>query len=572
MRPPSGSDGTRMDRPPEPKPATGDRPVPNDPVHDRIWAPLAVPIFRALWITALVSNIGTWMQTVGAQWFMVEQHTHPLLIALIQTASAAPVLLLGIPAGVLGEFLNRRSLLIWMQTLQVLLSAALVTLTATGEMTPYLLLIITLLLGGATAVQLPAYQALATEIVPVRLVPMAASLSAVSVNIARAIGPAIAGVLLSGFGVAFVFGMNLLSFAAFLVVLVTWRTYRPDARQAERFVDAARAGVRYVTRAAVVRSMYVRLGAFVVPGSVLYALLPLIATERLGLDSAGYGLLLAGIGVGSIGAAFLMPVFRSWGANRTVLAASVLFGAATIGVALSPTIVLALPLLALAGAAWIGVVATLNGAVQSFLPVWVRARGLSVYQMVLYGSMAAGGLLSGVVAGWVGATAVTAAAGVVTLLVAASQLFWPLLETADKKRETFALPLAEASVDVDGTSPTLVLVRYDVAPENVDAFRAQMRLVEHSRRRTGARTWALYQDREDGGWVEAFGVGSWDEHLQQHRARLTRYDQTVIETAGALANSVEVEHLVETADAAAPRRAHHGGAAHHSPPHPAAPS
>lgn len=542
---------------PEPNPATGDHPAPVASAHERIWAPLAVPIFRALWITALVSNIGTWMQTVGAQWFMVEQNTHPLLIALIQTASAAPVLLLGIPAGVLGEFLNRRSLLIWMQTLQVLLSAALVTLTATGEMTPYLLLIITLLLGAATAVQLPAYQALATEIVPIRLVPMAASLNAVSVNVARAIGPAIAGVLLSGFGVAFVFGMNLLSFAAFLLVLVTWRTYRPDPRQAERFVDAARAGVRYVTRAAVVRRMYARLGVFVVPGSVLYALLPLIATERLGLDSAGYGLLLAGIGVGSIGAAFLMPRFRSWGANRTVLAASALFGVATIGVALSPTVVLALPLLALAGAAWIGVVATLNGAVQSFLPVWVRARGLSVYQMVLYGSMAAGGLLSGVAAGWIGATSVTAVAGIATLLVTASQLVWPLLDTADKKRETFALPLAEAAVDVEGTHPTLVLVRYAVAPENVDAFRTQMRLVEHSRRRTGARTWALYQDREDGGWVEAFGVGSWDEHLQQHHARLTRYDQTVIETASELASSVRVEHLVEAADAATPRRAHH---------------
>lgn len=547
-----------------PKPATADVVTPDSATSpQRIWAPLSVPIFRALWLTALVSNIGTWMQTVGAQWFMVEQHSHPLLIALIQTASAAPVLLLGIPAGVLGEFLNRRSLLIWMQTLQVLLSAALVTLTATGEMTPYLLLLITLLLGAATAVQLPAYQALATEIVPLRMVPMAASLSAVSVNIARAIGPAIAGVLLSGFGVAFVFGMNLLSFAAFLIVLVTWRSYRPNTHQAERFVDAARAGLRYVTQAAVVRRMYVRLGAFVVPGSVLYALLPLIATQRLSLDSAGYGLLLAGIGVGSVAAAFLMPWFHAFGANRTVLFSSILFGVASIGTALSPHIFLTLPVLAVAGAAWIGVVATLNGAVQSFLPIWVRARGLSVYQMVLYGSMAAGGLTSGVLAGWIGPILTSALAGVATLVVAATQLIWPLLDTADKKRDTFALPLADALQDIDGKSPTLVLVRYIVASEHEEEFVHQMTFVEHSRRRTGARTWTLYQDREDGTWVEVFGVGSWSEHLQQHETRLTKYDQTVIETAGALAESVEVNHLIEFDHIAAAHAARQRRKKHH---------
>lgn len=529
-----------------PGPAPGGATAPSATAAPQsIWAPLSVPIFRALWLTALVSNVGTWMQTVGAQWFMVEQHTHPLLIALIQTASAAPVLLLGIPAGVLGEFLNRRSVLIWMQTLQVLLSAALVTLTATGEMTPYLLLVITLLLGAATAVQLPAYQALSAEIVPLRMVPMAASLSAVSVNVARAIGPAIAGVLLSSFGVAFVFGMNLLSFAAFLVVLVAWRTYRPDVHQAERFVDAARAGLRYVAQAAVVRRMYVRLGAFVVPASVLYALLPLLATQRLKLDSAGYGLLLAGLGIGSVAAAFLIPWFHALGANRTVLLSSVLFGFATVGVAASPHIALTLPILAVAGAAWIGVVATLNGAVQSFLPIWVRARGLSVYQMVLYGAMATGGLVSGIVAGWIGAIVTSAIAGAVTLLVAASQLLWPLLDTADKRRETVTLPLADAVQEVDGTRPTLVLVRYDVAEEQEAAFVQQMGAVEHSRRRTGARTWALYQDREDGTWVEVFGIGSWSEHLQQHRTRLTRYDQVVIETASALARSVDVNHLIE---------------------------
>lgn len=547
---------TRTNAHPDPRPATGDVVA---PAGDRVavWVPLAVPVFRALWITALVSNIGTWMQTVGAQWFMVEQHTSPLLITLVQTASAAPVLLLGIPAGVLGELFNRRTLLIWMQVVQLLVTGALVALTVTGQLTPYLLLAITLVLGASSAVQLPAYQALVTEIVPGRMIPSAASLSAISVNAARAIGPALAGALLSGLGIAFVFAMNVVSFAAFLLVLIVWRSYRPEAHATERFIDAARAGIRYVTRAAVVRRMYVRLGAFVVPASALYALLPLLATGRLGLDSLGYGLLLAAMGAGSVTAAFLVPWFRRLGAQRAVLLCSGVFGAATVGVALAPAIGIALPLLAFAGAAWIGVVATINGAVQAFLPVWVRTRGLSVYQMVLFGSMAAGGLLSGVLAGAVGPSTAGVVAGGAVLAVAVTQIFWPLLETADKRRTTFSLSVPDAAQEVDGDAAVLVLVRYAVPDERRTEFIERMILVEHSRRRTGARSWALYRDREDASLlVEAFRVGSWVEHEQQHSSRLTDYDHDVIERAGSLADSVTVDHLVEVTRPSSPTADH----------------
>jgi len=524
----------------------------------RTLAPFTVPIFRALWIAALVSNIGGWMQTVGAQWFMVEQNTSPLLIALVQTASAVPVLLLGIPAGVLGELLNRRGLLIWVQSAQVLISAALVALTAGGEMTPYLLLVLTLLLGAASAVQLPAYEAISAEIVPTSMIPNAASLSSISVNLARAIGPAIAGLLLSELGVAFVFALNLASFAVFLAVLIGWRTYRPDPHEPERFLAATRAGVRYVAHSGVVRRIYVRLGLFVVPGSVLYALLPLIATDQLSLDSAGYGVLLAGLGVGSVGAAFLAPVIRDRiGPNRTVLISSALFGVGTLAVALSPAIALTLPVLAVVGAAWIGVVATLNGAVESFLPVWVRARGLSIYQMVLFGSLAVGAALSGGIAIWVGTVPTAATAGLLVIIVAATQLAWPLLSTTEKKRPTAPFPLTkDQGAHIDSEAQTLVLVRYDLAAVNRAAFMEQMRVVERSRRRTGARTWALYQDRESPHeLVEVFSVGSWQEHLQQHATRPTQYDDETIRAASELAGSVEVHHLIQVDRGRTPRPA-----------------
>jgi MFS family permease len=417
-------------------------------------APFTIPIFRALWIAAFVSYIGSWMQTVGAQWYLIDGSASPLVVALIQAASAGPVLLLGVPAGVLGELLNRRTVLIWAQAAQVAISAALVGLTWTDELSPYLLLILTFMLGVTTAIELPAYQTLTAEIIPAPFIPNAASLSAISINLARAVGPAIAGIALAAFGITFVFALNLASLAVFLLVLVFWRTYRQGDAQPERFSDATRAGLRYVANSGVVRRLYMRLGAFVLPASALYALLPLVASDRLGLDSTGYGALLGAIGVGAVGAAFSIPPLRDrWGANVTVLVSSVSFGAASIVVAIADSVWTALPALVVAGSAWVGVIATLNGAAQSFIPSWVRVRGLSVAQMVLFGATAAGAAMGGLLSTLYGTSSTLAATSLLVILAAVSQLFWPLLSTADKPREPARLPLGAAQRQPRSTRP-----------------------------------------------------------------------------------------------------------------------
>ena len=515
-------------------------------------APLKLAAFRALWIAALVSNIGSWMQTVGAQWFLVESDASPVLIALVQSASAAPILLLGIPAGVLGEFVNRRTLLIWVQAAQVVIGLLLTVLTATGAMTPALLLSLTFPLGAASAVQLPAYQAIVPDIVPREFIPSAAGLSSISVNLARAIGPAIAGVIIAGLGVPFVFALNAASFTFFLLVLVFWRDYRAPEHSPEPFFDGLRAGLRYVSHAGVVRRICVRLGLFIVPASALFALLPLIATDHLGLDSNGYGLLLAAIGVGSICGAFVItPAVQRFGMNGVVIAASAVFGVGLIATSLAPNLLVALPVLAVVGLAWIGVLATLNGAVQSFLPVWVRTRGLSVYQIVWFGATAAGSALAGAAAAVFGVGHTSVVAGALVVLVAASQLLWPLLTTSDKGRMPAVLPLTDAplvdALPIDEDAATLVLVRYTVPAEKRTDFLATLRLVKRSRQRTGARQWQVYDDRERPGViVEAFRLGSWREHLAQHEGRATQYDEKVQNAAKAFSTApVEVEHLIE---------------------------
>ncbi|ROP74703.1 MFS transporter [Curtobacterium sp. PhB115] len=514
-------------------------------------APLAIPVFRALWIAVLVSNIGSWMQTVGAQWLLVDEHAAPVVIALVQTASSLPVLLIGIPAGVIGEFVDRRRLLIGVQAFQVVVGLAMTVLTATGQMTPALLLTVTFLLGTASALQLPAYQALVPEIVPRAMITDAAALSSVGVNVARAIGPALAGVVIAQLGVPFVFAANAVSFALFLVVLVAWRGYRRPETRAEPFIDATRAGLRYVLHAGVVRRLLLQLAAFMVPANALWALLPLVASGPLGLSSGGYGLLLAAVGIGSVGGAFVMPAIRTrLGIGRTVGTASVVFGLSTVVVAIVPVLAVVLVALVVGGVAWIGVVTTLNGTVQAFLPAWVRARGLATYQLVLFGSTAIGAALAGIIATPLGVVGVLAGAGALTalsaLLVAVSA--FPVL--TDRQRAVAPMPLGDVAFVPDdhtaATGETLVLVHWTVPPDHVDAFRAAAVLLGHSRRRTGARDWNLYVDTAAGpdAWVEAFRVGSWQEHVDQHEVRQTGDDARMLDAVRAVAGEPRVEHLV----------------------------
>jgi MFS family permease len=533
-------------------------------------APLAVTIFRWLWSADVVSNIGGWMQTVGAQWFLVEQDASPAIIALVSTAAAAPVLLFGIPAGVLGEFANKRHLLIGVQSAQALVAGVLAVLTAVGAMTPALLLAFTFALGVASAIQLPAYQAFVPGVVPKPLVGEAASLSSIGVNVARAIGPAIAGVVIGSWGIPFVFALNALSFAGLLIVLILFKGYKPPAGDREPFMSATRAGLRYVLHAAVVRRIYFQLLIFIIPANALWALLPVLASSRLGLYSNGYGVLLAALGLGSIGGAFIVPKARAaLGTNVLIVVASCSYGIGIAATALSQSLWITLPVLVLVGLSWIGVIATLNGTVQAFLPGWVRTRGLSIYQLVLFGGTAFGAAIIGALGGVFGTAPTMAGAGVAVVVGAALLLLWPLHPTADKSRAPFTMPLTDVppiatplpgdddtpdAAAVVGHAPdpagsTLVIVRYEVADSDRAAFLEAIRTVEQSRRRTGARTWTVYDDREHPGFlVEAFQVGTWQEHLSQHHDRTTGYDAEMVEAARRLSSSPPtVEHLVSVA-------------------------
>jgi MFS family permease len=513
------------------------------------WAPLLRPVFRALWIAVLVSNIGSWMQTVGAQWLLLHQPHAAILVSLVQTADSAPDLLLAAAGGVLADTLDRRRLLLATQLLMTGAGVLLTALTIVHRMPPELLLAFTFLFGTASVVQLPAYQALVPDLVPRAELPAASALSSIAVNIARAIGPAIAGLVIARSGVAAVFALNTLSFAVFAVVLLVVRLpERPREEFHEPFVAALRAGGRYVRNSRPVRRIYLRAALFLVPGSALWALLPLVADRRLHLGADGYGVLLGALGIGAIAGAVALPRIRARvSTTASIVGASILYAGVLAAVVLVRTVAVDLALLVVAGAAWVDVLASVNAELQLFLPRWVRARGLSLYQMVLFGSQAVGAVMWGIVADGIGLVPTFLAAGAVMVLGTATARAWPMIDTSGIDRsEVSYWPDPELAFEPDRQAPTIVRSDYTVAPKDEERFLRAMRDVRRSRLRTGAVRWGLYRDgRRPNVFTELYVVPSWDEHLRQHADRLTGADERFEETADALSHpSPETSHLI----------------------------
>lgn len=513
------------------------------------WAPLSLSVFRMLWLAVLASDIGTWMQTVGAQWLLVGLPNAATLVALVQTADTLPDVLLALPGGALADSFDRRRLLIGLQLFQVAIGVGLTALTLAGQMTPPLLLAFTLALGAGSALATPAYLALTPELVPRDQLSSAAALGGISVNLARAIGPAVAGLVIARVGVGAVFALNTAAFLLFALVLIAWR--RPaEARAAspERFIPALRAGGRYVRYSPVVRRILLHLGLFILPASAIWALLPLVATQRLGLGAGGYGLLLGALGAGALVGALGLPRVRERLSNNGILiVAAVVYGAAMVVLVLVRDPLAALLALVPAGAAWITVIASTNAAVQLFLPGWVRARGLAAYQMALFGSQAVGAVIWGLVAEY---TALVTAflLGALALLAAAVTIrVWPLFDVHGLDRGP-SMPWPEPNLVIDAepdAGPILVTTRYTVRPEREHQFLEAMRAVRLSRLSTGAIWWELYREGERANrFIEAYTVLSWDEHLRQHHVRLTGTDAVIERRARALADSPpQVSHL-----------------------------
>lgn len=511
---------------------------------DSAWSPLRQRVFRALWVAQFASNIGSWMQTVGAQWLLIGHGAG--LVSLVQVAAGLPVLFLALPAGVLADLVDRRRLLLAVQSAMALLAALLAVLAFAGDVGPWNLLGLTFLLGCGSAVNGPAWQAVQPTVVPHEQLRAASALGAVNQNLARAIGPALGGLLVAAAGVGWTFTLNAVSFAGILVVLARWRPAEQPPRpgqEREAALAALRAGTRYVKHSPRVRRILLRSALFVPAAAALWALLPLSASRSLGLGSAGYGLLLGAVGIGAVAGAAALPAATRWlGADRTLILSGVLYGAALLAVDYMPVAWIAGLALVVAGTAWIWSLSTLNAALQLGLPSWVRARGVAFYLLVFQGGMALGALVWGQLAQWAGLTTALAVAAGLMVAGAAASPWLPLRDRDVGPAMSDAWP--EPSVVVEPAprdGPVLVLVVYRVSQENIAAFTSAMSRVETSRRRTGATTWGLYRDSaQPDRFVETFTVRSWSEHMAQHHERYTGVDAAFEAEARALIHGAPV--------------------------------
>ncbi|MCP9274011.1 MFS transporter [Mycolicibacterium arenosum] len=519
------------------------------------WAPLRSPVYRMLWIAQLVSNLGTWMQTVGAQWMLVDDPRAAVLVPLVQTATTLPVMLLALPSGVLADLIDRRRLLIATQGAMAAGVGLLATLTGFGLTTPAVLLTLLFVIGCGQALTAPAWQAIQPDLVPAEQIPSAAALGSMSINGARAIGPAIAGVLVAVSGPTLVFALNAVSFVGIVVVLVAWR--RPAVESGyppERALAALSAGGRFIRSSPIVRRILLRAALFIIPASAIWGLLPVIASGSLGLSSSGYGLLLGALGAGAVTGAFLLGRLRArFGQNALLTTGAFGFAVATVVVARVPVFSAVFAALVVGGASWLLTLSTLNASMQLSLPAWVRARGLSVYQLIFMGGQALGSVVWGVIAAaTTSSTSLLVSAGLL-VLCGLSSLWWPLHAKTSDLDLTPSSHWPEPTLifepePLDG--PVLVITAYRVPPENEDAFLKAMAVQGRSRQRTGASEWRVFRSVEhESTFVETFVVRSWGEHMHQHYTRLTGQDRLIEEAVERLVDGDAVsEHYLAVRD------------------------
>jgi MFS family permease len=511
------------------------------------WQPLRSPTFRNLLAANLVSDIGTFMQSVGAAWLMTSLTNNPLYIALIQTASALPFFVLALPAGSIGDLFNRRRLILGTETWMIAVAIVLTVATIAGLMTPWLLLLLTLGLSIGDALESPTWRAIFPELVDKEQLPAALALNGIEFNLARAVGPGLGGFVVAAIGVGAAFACNAFSFLGVIAVIQRWkRPVRKSTLPAETFLGATSAAIRYVRYSPGILTLLLRSAALIFFTSSFWALLPTAARE-LSKSPVAYGFLLGSFGLGAVLGAIVLQRTRSKLSTETLLSsATATFAAIVLSLALLHTPAILCFLMLIGGASWTAIMSLFNIMVQELAPDWVRARVLAVYLFVFQGSVTVGSALWGFVALRTNVHATLAFAGIGT---AACLLLRPVFRLPDTTVDLsiwnhWVKPVMINAPDPD-QGPVLVTIQYVVDPIKAPEFLHQIHKIQRIRRRDGAISWGVFADiKAPNTYLESFKVDSWAEHERQHN-RFTQADRELEKQVLSYAiKPVEVEHYI----------------------------
>lgn len=512
------------------------------------------PAFTVIWVATVVSNTGTWMYNAASGWLMTSLDPAPLTVSLVQVATSLPLFLFALPAGALADIVDKRRFLVVVEIATTVIATLCAVSVAFGLMTPGRLLMFTFLLGVGAALMAPAWQSIVPQLVPRQELPGAVANNGVGVNISRAIGPALGGVVIGMAGIAAPFWLNAVSNLAVIGALVWWRP--PESSQnalpAERLSSAMVVGLRHACYNPHLQATLARACSFFFFASAYWALLPLVVRNQIAGSPSLYGALLGMIGLGAVGGAFLLPLLKKSFGPDTIVAlgtAGTAVALVLLGLARAPAPAFVACLIA--GVSWIAVLATLNVSAQVSLPDWVRGRGLAMFVTVFFGAMTAGSALWGQVAGMLSLSTAHFIAGAGALIGIALSWRWKL-QTGAALDLTPSMHWPEPVLTVDmetDRGPVMITVEYRIASDKRDAFLAAVRFLSHERQRDGAYAWDIFEDAtQDGRFLETFFVASWLEHLRQHQ-RVTNADRVLQETIRQFGSSIEpkVSHFIAAA-------------------------
>jgi MFS family permease len=484
------------------------------------YVPLKNHVFLMLWIAWMTSNICMWMNDVAASWMMTTLSSSPTLVALIQTASNLPVFLLGIPSGAFADILNRKHYFVATQIWIALNAALLCFLTFTDSLNASLLLFLTFTNGIGLAMRWPVFAAIVPDLVGREQLPAALALNAVAMNTSRIIGPLVAGALIASAGSEYVFALNMILSLGCTILIMRWK-YQSNISSlpGERFFGAMRVGIQYVSSSLRMKAVLIRIFLFFVQSSALMALLPVIAKNHFNGDAQTFTIMLSCLGIGAIFSASQLPKIRHrYDRNQLVSFGQIFQALTSIGVVLVPNVWFSAPLMALSGTSWIITANSISISAQLALPSWIRARGMSVFQMSLMGGSAFGAAIWGKLAEH---SSVTVAVITGSIFGIISVLFSHhlKLEGGSEEDMTPVCPIEHPTPDRDiehGAGPVMISVEYQIDPKNIVAFKSVMKKSRVARLRQGAVSWSFFEDAEqEGKFLEYFIFETWADYLRR---------------------------------------------------------
>ena len=484
------------------------------------WAPLQNKVFRMLWIVWLAANSCMWMNDVAASWMMTSLTNSPTLIALVQTASNLPVLLLGLPSGALADILNRKRYFMATQIWLATSAALLCILSFLDLLNAPLLLFLTFINGIGLAMRWPVFSAIVPDLVSKDLLPSALALNGIAMNASRIIGPLVAGALIASAGSQFVFALNMLISLMSTYIVFKWKYHaHVSALPVERFFGAMRLGLQYVRESKRMKAVLIKVFLFFIQSSSLLALLTVIAKDHFKGNAGTFTILLSSLGLGAVISASQLTRLRArWDRNQLALSGSIIQAICAIGVVLSPSIWIASPLVVISGMAWINVANSLSIAAQFALPGWIRARGMALYQMALMGGSAIGAAIWGKFASLTDVTTAVIAGsifGFITIFFSRHLQIEGGIEDDLTPVCPIEHPTPSRAIELH-EGPVMISIEYQIDLKKIDGFKHVMQQARSARLRQGALSWSLFEDAESAGrMIEYFVFETWADYLRR---------------------------------------------------------